>query len=526
MKNATDSIVGIQIDLKYHMYNKWYLDVLLDWLPEQGINTVLLEYEDKFPYRKYPFLKAEDAFTPSELRAFLNKARSKRLRVIPLVQSLSHLEFALGHPELSHLAEAPDTPTQICPSNPESVEFVFDLIREVLEYHREDEFFHCGGDEAWCLGTCEKCASWKAGKGVVGMWAEHERKILEFIVGHGKTPIVWDDIFLNDFEGIGRVDIPKQTVMMCWNYNITSLRNNGADSEDREFGGSGQALKQIGIYRNAGYDCIGCPCCNYGQIFPRHRTSLDNTGAWAQKAASSDMLGVINSSWAVFHTPLQCQLLYFSATAALMNTPGQKTDEAWHRKWAEKEFGTSVKGLDDAFETIGALWEIPMPEYGRKFSPLVYGYMNMVLHYPGRQPERKKRGAYPNDWDSIDFSAIYRKGVEEVKKGDPKEIYARLDKILEDYPEAICIFKKLSNNSTRNKDVAEMYLFFSEFKYLSARVFSFLMRNDSRKDELLFELASKKDKLEELLHKCYEKEGAARMFRAWWQPMYDALQDY
>jgi hypothetical protein len=80
-----------------------------------------------------------------------------------------------------------------------------------------------------------------------------------------------------------------------------------------------------------------------------------------------------------------------------MNSPEQKTDEAWHRNWAEKEFGTTVDGLNDAFETIGALWEIPMPEYGRIFSPLVYFYMNMVLHYPGRQTERKKKGAYPND---------------------------------------------------------------------------------------------------------------------------------
>jgi hypothetical protein len=134
VKNATGSIAGIQIDLKYHMYNKRYLNSLLDWLPEQGINTVLLEYEDKFPYRKYPFLKAEDAITPSELRAFLNKARSRRLKVIPLVQSLSHLEFAMRHPALSHLAEAMDAPTQICPSNPESVEFILDLYREVLEY--------------------------------------------------------------------------------------------------------------------------------------------------------------------------------------------------------------------------------------------------------------------------------------------------------------------------------------------------------------------------------------------------------
>ncbi len=524
MKKMVDLISGIHIDLKYHMYNKGYLDSLLDWLPKQGINTILLEYEDKFPYRKYPFLKAGDAFTPDELRSFLNKARANGLRMIPLVQSLSHMEFALERPELAHLSETPGVPTQICPSNPESVEFILDLIKEILEYHREDEFFHCGADETWFLGTCEKCETWKSEKGILGIWAEHEKKILDFVVGQGKRPIVWDDIFWNDFEGIRSVDLPRQTVLMCWNYNITSLRGKGGtDSDDSEFGGSGQALKQIGIYRDAGYDCIGCPCCNYGQIFPRHSTSLENTRTWAQKAAASDMLGIINSSWAVFHTPLQFQLLYFSATGELIKTPEQQIDETWHKKWAENEFGTTVDGLNDAFETIGSLWEIPMPEYGRSFTPIVYSYMNMVLHYPGRQSERKKRGAYPHDWDSVDFSAIYRKGVEEVKKGDLEGIYARLDKILEDYPRSISVFRELACNAARNRDIAEMYFFFSEFKYLSARIFSFLLRNDSRKEELLFELALKKETFTELLGKCYEKEGSARMFRAWWQPHYDAL---
>ena len=524
MKNSADTIAGIQIDLKYHMYNKRYLNSLLDWLPTQGINTILLEYEDKFPYRKYPFLRAEDAFTPEELKAFLHKARTNSLKVIPLVQSLSHMEFALNHPELANLAEAADIPTQICPSNPESVEFIFDLIREVLEYHREDEFFHCGADETWFLGVCDKCAKWKKEKGVVGIWSEHEKKIHDFIISQGKRPIVWDDIFWTDPESIRKVNIPKQTVLMSWNYNITSMQGKSIDSADGEFGGEGQYLQQVDTYRKAGYDCIGCPCCNYGQIFPRHSGSIANTRVWAQKTIDSEMLGVINSSWSVFHTPLQFQLQYFSATAELIRDPERKIDESWLRNWTEEEFGMAVTGLDNAFETVGALWEIPMPEYSRPFSPLIYSYMNMVLHYPGRQKERRERGAYPNDWDSIDFYAIYRKGIEEVKKGKLQEVYVRLDRILQDYPEAIRIFKKLSDNATRNRDIAEMYLFFSEFKYLSARVFSFLLRNDCKKDELLSELISKRGTLMTLLEKCYEKEGAARMFRVWWQPMYDALQ--
>jgi hypothetical protein len=523
MKTLKEPVAGIQLDLKFLMYNKAFLNDLLSWLPAHGINTILIEYEDKFPYRKYPFLRSKDAFTPAELKAFLDKARANNLRIIPLVQSLSHMEFALEHPELLHLAEAPDIPTQICPSNSESVSFVIDLMQEVLEYHREDEFFHCGGDETWFLGTCGKCAAWKEEKGLVGMWAEHEKKILDFIVSQNKTPIIWDDIFWKDFDSIAKVDIPKETVLMCWNYNITSLQGKGKDSEDLEFGGAAHALKQVETYHKAGFKTIACPCCNWGQLFPRHRSSLANTQAWAQKVAASKMLGLINSSWACFHVPLQTQLLYFSATADAVKDPSIKIDAAWMRNWFENEFGAAVADLDQSFETIGSLWEIPMPGYGRSFSPLGYGMMNMVLHYPGRQPERRRRGAYPNDWNSIDFSAIYQKGISEIKKGNLQDVYARLDEILKDYPEAVAVFKELSDKAQKNRDIAEMYHVLSDYKYLSAKVFSFILRGDYDKGALLLNLEAQKGLLSGQLAKCYEKEGAARMLRAWWEPLYNAV---
>ena len=71
MPIAPGSLRGIHLDLKYHMPRK---DALLDWLkrlPGYGINTLLIEYEDKFPFQKYPFLSDPDAFTSEELTTFL-----------------------------------------------------------------------------------------------------------------------------------------------------------------------------------------------------------------------------------------------------------------------------------------------------------------------------------------------------------------------------------------------------------------------------------------------------------------------
>jgi len=45
-------IVGVHLDLKYIMPRKSYLLGWVRRLPEFGINTLLVEYEDRFPFRK------------------------------------------------------------------------------------------------------------------------------------------------------------------------------------------------------------------------------------------------------------------------------------------------------------------------------------------------------------------------------------------------------------------------------------------------------------------------------------------
>lgn len=525
MQIAPGSIHGIQLDLKYHMPNKRYM---LDWLkrlPGYGINTLLVEYEDKFPFRKYPFLCDADAFTEAELTEFLKTARGAGLQVIPLIQSLSHFEFALEHAQLAHLREAPNVPTMVCPAKPESVEFIKDLYREVLEFHRDDPLFHLGGDETWFLGTCETCKPRFEADGPIAMWAEHLRKLLDFVIAAGKRPIVWDDIFWKDPEAIRRANLPKQTILHSWNYNITSLmKKDAGDGKDLEFGGAADRLRQVDVYKAAGYDSVAGPCYNYGQLFARHSVSLKNTAVWAQKVRQAGMLGMLNTNWAVFHIPQQPLNILVAATGELCANPDTDVvGGAWQQAWLEKEFGVPAEGVPEAFETLGRLWEIPMPSYGRSFTPIVYCYMNMVLHYPGRQEERRRRGAYPVDWSEIDFSEVYRKGVEESGQGDRAKVYERLDEILATYPHARDAMRRLAEKATRHKDEAEMLAIFADMKLLSARIFSHLLRQDGDTHLLRGELQRLKKPMQLALSLAWEPVGAERMMRAFWQPAYDAL---
>jgi hypothetical protein len=519
----TGSVRGIHLDLKYLMPNKAYL---LDWvrrLPGYGINTLLLEYEDKFPFRKYPFLRDPDAFTDEELSRFLETARQAGLRVIPLVQSLSHLEFALAHEELARLREGPDIPTMCCPLKPDSVVFLEDLYREVLAFHREDECFHLGGDEAWFLGTCDACAAEKETKGTIGMWVEHEKKLLSFLLDQGKRPIVWDDIFWKEPEAVRAAGLPGETILHAWNYNITRLGKNEEQASDAEFGGAGGVLRQVDVYRDAGHDVLGAPCLNYGQLFPRLTPSARNVTVWARKARAAEMLGVINTSWACFHVPLQAQHLLVAATGAVCREPERDIDAAWMQAWLEEEFGAPADGVPEALETLGELWEVPMSSYGRPFTPIIYCYMNMVLHYAGRQDERRKRGAYPLDWDEVDFGEIYRKGVAEVRSRDTGPVLAQLDAFLERYPPACAALRQFAETATRHTGEAEMLAVLADLKLAGARVFRHVLRNGADAAALRTQLEALKPALETVLSRACEPGGAARMLRAWWEPLYRAL---
>jgi hypothetical protein len=495
-------------------------------LPGYGINALLLEYEDAFPFRRYPFLAGPDAFTPAELREFLDAARSAGLTVIPLVQTYAHLEFALAHDELAHLREKPDILVKLCARKPEANSFIQDLLEEVLAFHEEDRYIHLGGDEVWHTGWCEDCVERIRQVGPIQMWTDHMKPLLEHALARGKRPIVWDDIFWKDFDSVGNVGLPPETILHAWNYNITSLTPKNADPADQELGGAGGVLKQVDLYRKAGFECIAGPCYNVGQLFSRHAHSLANTRVWAQKMRAAGLLGMLNTAWAVFHIPLQVLNLYVAATGELGRDPDAVLDVAWQERWLEQEFGCSAKGVPGALEVLGAGWEIPAPAYERPFTPLVYGYMNMVFHYPDHHKDRQRRGPYPRNWNEIDFTDVYRKGIEEARHyPEQGRLFEDLDARLAVYPKAVAAMKNLAAQATRRADEAGMMAVFAELKFASLRIFGHLVRGDGEARDLQRELGIIEAPLKKALAQAWEPVGRERMWRAFFEPMVNLLND-
>jgi hypothetical protein len=311
---------------------------------------------------------------------------------------------------------------------------------------------------------------------------------------------------------------------MSWNYAVGVSAKNVNDSNNELGISSEKQFRIVDEYTAAGYDVIGCPCCNYGQsLFPRNSGSIGNIRAWAAKSRQAGLAGVMCSSWACFHVPLQTQMPLYAASAALTENPSAAIGSEWFSKWSEDFFGVPEKRLCDALEWTGQLWELPTKGYERNFSPLPYGYMNMVIHFPDGQTGRKREGHYPGDWSGIDFPGMYVKGVESALKGDLDKIRADYERINRQFHDAAAILESLEKRASKNRSIATIWLVFAELKCLSIRVFGVLAGFSGDREELIHKLDLMEEPFRKAVSECYEPEGAARMVDTCYTPLKKSL---
>ena len=513
MNSAQKPIIGVHLDLKYLMPSKRYLLQWVRQLAELGINTLLLEYEDKFPFQKRPYLRDAQAFTPEELREFLSTARQAGLRVIPLVQSLSHLEFALAHDELADLREAPNVPTQICPSNPAAVAFVNELIDEILTFHGPDEWVHIGGDESWFMGSCPTCQARLAKSDKMTFWADHMRPLIQRVQAAGKRVILWDDTFWPKPEAAGTVDLPRGVVLGSWNYS------------ERKFLPDGNLDKMVRTYQQAGIEVLGTSCVNWGVLTPMHDHCMGNAVGWAQEVQRRGLLGVINSAWSCFHVPVPMEMLYVAGAAAAFDATADPLSESWQTAFLADQYGCDAAAVPQALRQLGTAWEQSIAGYDRPIAPIVYGYMDMVLHYPGSQEERRRRGGYPLDWAEVDFNALLAKKIQLLRAvPDSGAIRKKLDDLESAYGAAQPVLADLARRAKRQQPTAELLACFAEMKLWYTRAIRLLVFGEGDGAAIRKAIVPLRARTQQALTPFYEELSCHRMDHILMAPMITALR--
>ncbi len=209
---------GVHLDLKGCFPTYAYLESFVRRLGAFKINTILIEYEDKFPYRRHPRIALDYALTGVQIRGLASIAARNHIQIIPLLQCLGHVEYILKHKEYAGLRELPEEVSQYCPSNPASFTLFTELADEIMEAHPESRYFHIGGDETRLLGACPKCKRIAAEKGATGLYVDWLSRTIAHVKSRGKIPIMWDDILRHNTDSIAIDRLPRDVVLMYWKY--------------------------------------------------------------------------------------------------------------------------------------------------------------------------------------------------------------------------------------------------------------------------------------------------------------------
>jgi hypothetical protein len=484
----TQRVRGLHLDMKYLLARPAVIEDWLRQLAAWKINTILFEYEDKFPYERHRFLRHESAMTPAQLRRVLDTARQHHIQVVPLIQTLGHLEYCLKHEELAHLREMPDILFQINPLNPDARRFVLEMIDEVMAYHPDAEYFHVGGDETWFLGANPQSREMVERKGEIGIYLDYMLPVLEHVILAGKRPVLWDDILREQADKCDR--IPRETVLGYWDYSPVREKHAAREVPDAlrrayQLDGKRPALWPdtlsifpfFDYYRQQGFDVLSIPCCNYGTLVPDDAHNAPNTLKFAEKAAVCGGLGTINSQWASFKMPFDVMWHPYALTAqsAWLFPPADLTD--FDSVFSRSVLGEASGALVQATRLIAEGVGFRAPAANRMLNLLHFAIMDSELNFDGGIRERQKKGSAIYE---LDFARIVQRKLKALDglKAKP-DVLARLIWVEAQMDAALHLLDGAQPSTPRGQNVRELLRAGARFKRVRAGTMRLLMSEAS-----------------------------------------------
>jgi hypothetical protein len=315
-------IRGVHFDLKGAFPTVAYLEEAIRELAFYKINTILMEYEDKVLFERHPAVSHPAALAKEEWRKITRLADEHCIKIIPLQQSLGHVEYILRHKRYAGLAEHGHI-QQLCPSDPGSGKLVADLIDEILDIHPDCRLFHIGGDEAYHLGACPRCAR----KNREDLYLEWIATVASILREKEKTPVIWDDM-LRHMRPEKRARLKGDVTLMYWQYGPSARSSDeGFFEKSREYAHEGWP-----VVAAAGAKGVNGYFSNLG-LFDQN---ILNIRQWTHDAVRFGFQGAVSTAWSRWSSLLP---------------PCEVFETAWYPLIASAEsFWTGTSGADAAFD--------------------------------------------------------------------------------------------------------------------------------------------------------------------------------
>lgn len=331
------------LDLKGLQYRPEYFAEYFRNLRELGYDSVLVEYEDVFPFVSATLsLRPQEVWSREFHQKFLKLAAEEGLEVIPLQQCLGHLEYAFRIPANRPFSVPGGDFRDLDATSPEAKTWLKNLLCEILEAHPGARHVHLGMDEAGGFVLHARAA----GREPLDVFLEYLEELCEICAAHGKVPLIWSDM-LEDHIRADTVDrllaLREKVVLVPWNYgagirpesvvrfsglrcscrwlenpgegpgNATPIWDGLLSFEDwepkiRELTADFQTspylmepLFQAGVWKRLGFTVWGGAGGSITQdrsVLPFYHWRMANVRLWKEKVEQYDLDGLIITQWA------------------------------------------------------------------------------------------------------------------------------------------------------------------------------------------------------------------------------------
>lgn len=242
-----------------------------DFLPECGINTLVIDVEDGVVYDKHPEISIPGAWTKAELKEELDRLRAMGITPLP------KCNFSCGHSAwLKEYAYMVGTPTydKLCK----------DIIEELIDLFENPEFFHLGlEEEDYHSQIGQPVAITRA----PFKKAEDANKLFALCRSHGVRPWIW--LNQSTIDAFGGDEIFTKVVgkdVLITNYSYGVLRFNATTCEDYKFA---QCCRKCEEW---GYEQLPC-----GSTWNWHLANKDVIRFSKNYLDESKIKGYMTASW-------------------------------------------------------------------------------------------------------------------------------------------------------------------------------------------------------------------------------------
>uniref|UniRef100_A0A158P872 beta-N-acetylhexosaminidase n=1 Tax=Angiostrongylus cantonensis TaxID=6313 RepID=A0A158P872_ANGCA len=211
-----------------------YFKRLLTLVKDLGADGVLIEWEDMFPYAgALSSIKNGNAYSVDETLDILQHANSVELSVIPLVQTVGHLEWILKTKEFASLRENASYPMVVCIANDLTLTLILDSIHQVIAMHSNIRapYIHIGADEAFQVGECDadhKVLPVKYANSTKRLMLDYIRAIATNITQTFKKTkvLMWfDEVKNTDHKLIKEYELDRLVIPVVWKYTTNLDRD-------------------------------------------------------------------------------------------------------------------------------------------------------------------------------------------------------------------------------------------------------------------------------------------------------------